>query len=96
MALEFIYANRTRNITPSDVVAHLGCSRQLVYLRFSQAGGTTIHAAIEKARMEEAQKRMRSGERVNDIVRSMQFTSANQLYRIYKRHFGYTIRQTGM
>ena len=96
MALEFIYANRTRNITPSDVVAHLGCSRQLAYLRFSQAGGTTIHAAIEKARMDEAQKRIRSGDKVNDIVRSMQFTSANQFYRIYKRHFGYTIRQTGM
>ena len=93
MALDFIGANRMRRLVPADVIAHLGCSRQLANLRFSQVGGTTIHAAIEKARMEEVQKRIQAGERVSDIVKSMQFTSANQLYRIYKRHFGRTTRQ---
>ena len=28
------------------------------------------------------------------IVKAMHFTSANQFYRIYKRHFGKTIRQS--
>ena len=93
-ALAFIAANRMRRLKPSDVFTHLGCSRQLANLRFSQVGGMTIREAIEKARMEEVQKRIRSGERVSDIVKSMQFTSANQLYRIYKRHFGHTTRQT--
>ena len=46
--------------------------------------------------MEEIQRRILSGRSVNDIVKSMQFTSANQLYRIYKRHFGHTIRQTNI
>ena len=44
--------------------------------------------------MKEAGNRLRRGETVRDIVRSMQFTSANQFYRIYKRHFGHTLRQT--
>ena len=83
-------------LAPSDVIAHLGCSRQLANLRFSQVAGMTIRQAIEKARMEEAQRRLRSGESAKSIVRAMHFTSANQLYRIYKRHFGHTIRQTGI
>ena len=94
IALGFITENRMRRLTPADVIAHLGCSRQLANLRFSQVGGTTIHAAIEKARMEEVQKRIRSGEKVINIVNAMHFKSANQLYRIYKHHFGHTTRQT--
>ena len=89
-ALEFIAANRMRRLTPSDVFAHLGCSRQLANLRFAQVGEATIGQAIEKARMEEAQSRLQRGEAVADIVKAMDFTSANQFYRIYKRHFGRT------
>ncbi len=96
MALDFIAANRMNRLASSDVIAHLGCSRQLANLRFSQVCGTTIKKSIEKARLEEVQKRIRSGEKVSAVVKSMRFTSANQLYRIYKRHFGHTIRQTGI
>ncbi|MCR5752065.1 MAG: helix-turn-helix domain-containing protein [Kiritimatiellae bacterium] len=39
-------------------------------------------------------RRLRSGETVADIVKAMHFASANQLYQMYKRHFGLTIRQT--
>ncbi len=94
MALDFIHENHRRAISPKDVVSHLGCSRRLGELRFSQIAGMTIRMAIEKARMEEVQRRLQSGERVKDIVKSQNFTSANQLYRIYKRHFGRTIRQS--
>ena len=93
MAQAFINSNRTRRISPDDVAAHLGCSRKLAELRFSQIGGTTLRIAIENARMEEAQNRLKRGEAVADIVKAMHFTSANQFYRIYKRHFGHTIRQ---
>ena len=92
MALDFIAANRLRRLASSDVISHLGCSRQLANLRFSQVAGMTIRRAIEKARMEEAQRRLRSGESAKSIVRAMHFTSVNQFYRIYKRHFGHTIR----
>ena len=93
MAQAFIAKNRTSKLSPADVAAHLGCSRKLAELRFSQICGTTLRMAIENARMEEVKRRLAGGERVNDIVKEMHFTSANQLYRIYKRHFGSTIRQ---
>lgn len=95
MAQEFIAANRASKITPADVARHLGCSRQLAELRFSQICGKTIRRAIEDARMEEAKRRLKGGATANEIVKSMHFTSANQFYRIYKRHFGHTIRQAG-
>lgn len=93
MAQEFIAANRAVKIAPADVARHLGCSRQLAELRFSQICGKTIRKAIEDARMEEAKRRLKGGATANEIVKSMHFTSANQFYRIYKRHFGHTIRQ---
>ena len=93
MAQEFIAANRAVKIAPADVARHLGCSRQLAELRFSQICGKTIRKAIEDARMEEAKRRLKGGATANEIVKSMRFTSANQFYRIYKRHFGHTIRQ---
>ena len=94
MAQDYINKNFKHNITPTDVVTHLGCSRSLAELRFSQEKGITVRCAIENARMEEVRQRIKRGDSVNSIVTSMQFTSANQLYRIYKRHFGHTLRQT--
>ena len=93
IALEFISDNCTNDIAPSDVIAHLGCSRRLAELRFPQVAGMTIHEAINDARLNEVRRRIRSGESVKAIVKSMRFSSAKQLYQMYKRHFGHTIRQ---
>lgn len=93
IALDFIAANRARNLSTADVVAHLGCSRRLAELRFSQVSGTTIGKAIENARMDEVRRRLGNGDSVASIVKAMRFTSANLLYRVYKRHFGCTIRE---
>ncbi len=51
-----------------------------------------MRQVIEEARMEEARRRLVEGESVGAVVRDMRFTSANQFYRIYKRHFGHTTR----
>lgn len=96
IAMEFISANCTNDISPEDVVAHLGCSRRLAELRFAQAGSTTIHKAIVNARLGEVLRRIRHGESVNGIVKAMRFRSANQLYQLYKRHFGRTIGQSAV
>lgn len=93
IGLDFISENRDKNLSPTEVSAHLGCSRSLAELRFSQIKGITIRKAIENVRLDEVQRRLRNGESVGEIVKSMHFTSANQLYRIYKRHFGHTTRQ---
>ena len=92
IALDFIAANCTRDLAPEDVVAHLGCSRRLAELRFSQVRGTTIHKAINTARLNEVQRRICLGESVSGVVKAMHFASAKQLYQMYKRHFGSTIR----
>ena len=42
--------------------------------------------------MKEARRRLQDGCSVSAIVKSMGFTSANQFYRIYKRHFGHTTK----
>ena len=95
-AMKFISMNCARPLSTNDVVAYLGCSRRLAELRFPQVLGETIHAAIAKKRMEEAQRRLRDGKSVAAVAKEMQFSSANQLYQAYKRHFGHTIRQTTM
>ena len=96
IALEFISANCAKDLTPNDVIAHLGCSRRLAELRFSQVSGTTIHKAINNARLNAVQHRLRHGESVGSIVKAMHFASAKQLYQMYKRHFGHTTRQNGI
>ena len=92
IALDFISANCTKDLSPNDVIAHLGCSRRLAELRLSQISGTTIHKAINTARLNEVQRRIRLGECVGSVVKAMHFASAKQLYQMYKRHFGKTIR----
>lgn len=92
IALKFISENCSRPLCTDDVVSHLGCSRRLVELRFSQITGQSVHTAIANARMDEAEARLRSGESVNAVAAAMGFSSPNQLYQAYKRHFGRTIR----
>ena len=91
-AMKFISMNCARPLSTNDIVAYLGCSRRLAELRFSQILGTTIHAAIAKARMEEARRLLHNGKSVGAVAKELQFSSANQLYQAYKRHFGCTIR----
>ena len=64
--------------------------------QFSQVSGTTIHKAINNARLNEVQHRLRHGESVSSIVKAMHFASSKQLYQMYKRHFGHTTRQNGI
>ena len=91
-ALAFIRKNSRRPIRRTDVATHLGCSLQLAELRFRQVTGSSIHAVIEKTRMEVAAKALMSSDAtVNQVAKELHFKSANQLSRIYKRHFGHTI-----
>ena len=91
MAQDFITMNFAKKISLTDVAKHLGCSRQRIKLRFSQIKGMTIRQAIEEARMNEVELLLKKDRTVREIVKELQFTSPNQLYRIYKRHFGITI-----
>ena len=94
-ALKLIDEGKTRSISPTEIASRLGCSRQFADRCLSAVCGKPLHKAIEDVRMAEAQRRLKDNASVADIVKAMHFTSANQFYRIYKRHFGRTIRQAG-
>lgn len=91
-ALSLIEKNKTQSISPTEIAGRLGYSRQFADRCLSAICGKTLSKAIEDARMEEARRRLRDGCSVGVIVKSMGFTSANQFYRIYKRHFGHTTK----
>ena len=91
-ALELIEKSKIRSISPTEIASQLGCSRQFADRCLSAICGKTLSKAIEDARMNEARRRLQDGCSVGAIVKSMEFTSANQFYRIYKRHFGHTTK----
>lgn len=92
-ALMLIEKNKMKSPSPMEIAEQLGCSRQFADRCLSTVCGKTLSKAIEDARMTEAQQRLHDGCSVGNIVKSMNFTSSNQFYRIYKRHFGHTLRQ---
>lgn len=94
-AMSFIRTNSARDLKRRDVAAHLGCSLQLVELRFRQILGSTIRATIATTRLEEAARRLKSSHvTVRQIAQEMHFNSASHLSRVFRRHFGCTITET--
>jgi LacI family transcriptional regulator len=91
--IRIIDENLTSGISPTEIAKRLGCSRQFADRSLSVVCGKPLHKAIEDARLEEVRRRLEGGATVREIAKSMHFTSANHLYRIYKRHFGHTLRQ---
>ena len=92
-AIRLIHDNLADGISPNEIANHLGYSRRFVDMCVSSAYGKPLHKAIENIRLAEAQRQLQAGNSVRDIVKSMHFSSANQFYRIFKRHFGKTVKQ---
>lgn len=90
-ALAFIRAKASSMLRADDVARHLGRSRQLVEREFKEITGQSVRQAIETERLKLAnQLRKRERLSVQEIAARLHFTSANQLSRIYRRHFGQT------
>ena len=92
-AIRLIHDNLADGISPNEIANHLGYSRRFVDMCVSSAYGKPLYKAIEDIRLAEAQRQLQAGNSVRDIVKSMHFSSANQFYRIFKRHFGKTVKQ---
>ena len=91
-ALEFIRANALRNLTVDDVIAHLGISKPLAYLRFREAKAGTIADAILKARLGEVARRLRASHTaVSDIAAQCSFANVQHLANAFKRRYGVTM-----
>ena len=92
-AKKFIAERAVSGIGVKDVVAHLGCSRNLADLRYKDSEGMTIHAAIEAAQLEAVKRLLRTTNRpVVAIAAQCGFRSANRLSHLFKLRFGQTIR----
>ena len=91
-ALAFIRAKASTSLRADDVARHLGRSRPLVEREFKEITGQSIRQAIEAERLRlAAQLHRRERLSVREIAVRLNFTSANQLSRIYKRHFGQSL-----
>ncbi|MDO5314313.1 MAG: substrate-binding domain-containing protein [bacterium] len=91
-AMAFITENRGVSLRPSTVARTLGCSLRLLEQRFRKIRDTSLRAEIERIRMQGVLDELAHGKRnVAALAEKLHFKSANQLSRIFKRHFGKTI-----
>lgn len=90
-AKDFIDRHADENISPRDVVRHLGVSRPLADLRFRELNGLTLRQEIAAARIREIKKRLMSSRNsLESIAITCGFTSLPALSRYFKRETGQT------
>ena len=88
-AKKFIRQHMALGITTTDVVAHLGCSRNLADLRYKEIEGITIRAAIEQIRLDAVRRLLRSTQRpMTAIAKQCGFRSPSHLSHLFRQRFG--------
>ena len=93
-AREFIRENANRAVTVEEVIANLGISRRLAYLRFREFEHTSIHQAILQARIAHVKKRLlASRQTIEAISHDCGFENPNNLKIIFRRLTGMTMRE---
>ncbi len=92
IALAYIKSHAHRDITPGDVARHLGVSRRLADLRFSQLRGETLKRSIETERLSRVKQLLRSTERpIVRIAEETGFKSATHLAHLFRKRFSTTM-----
>lgn len=93
-ALDYIAENAARNLSVEDVLAYLGVSRRLAYLRFRQFAHLSIHQAILRARIALVKKKLlESNSPITKISRDCGFDNTNNLKIIFRRLTGMSMRE---
>ena len=88
-AKDFIDRHADEDISPRDVVRHLGVSRPLADLRFRELNGRSIRQEIAAARIREIKKQLMSSQNsLESIAIRCGFTSLPALSRYFKRETG--------
>ena len=86
--LEYIVAHEAEPITVTDVVKHLGVSRRLVELRFSELHGGNISATIKNHRLERARRMLTDTKLgIGHIAAACGFPSRRSAELLFKSHF---------
>lgn len=88
-ALAFIQSNAAKGIGVDDVVRHIGVSRRLLYLRFRQMNGKSIHETILDTRLALAKRKLaQTTAPLAQIASECGFGSANRLSHVFQERFG--------
>ena len=88
-ALAFIRSNANKGISVDDVVKHIGVSRRLLYLRFRQMHGKSIHGTILDTRLELAMGKLtKTTAPLSLIASECGFGSANRLSHLFFERYG--------
>ncbi len=91
----FIAAHFTEDISVTDILATMKCSRRLAELRFRQIEGTSIRQALENIRLQEAMKLLRvTNDSATQIAHRCGHNPIERCPRLFVRETGQTIRET--
>lgn len=92
-AEEFIHAHATRGITPRDVATHLHVSRQLLDLRFREAGKDTVGGLIVRRKLAEVRRLLaQTAAPISQITERCGFANENAAKNLFKRTTGMSMR----
>ena len=87
-ALAYIRSNAAKGINVNDVVKHIGVSRRLLYLRFQQMNGKSIHETILDTRLEIVKRKLKQTTApLSQIAAESGFSSANRLSHLFFERF---------
>ena len=87
-ALHTIHNRAADGLTVEDIAAEMGCSRRLAEIRFRQATGSTIKAAITDVRLERAQALVRNRALpLKAIAAACGYRTVNALRTAYRKRF---------
>ena len=92
-ARAYIAERACDGIRPADVVSHVGVSRSLLDLRFRQVAGKSILEDILDVRLAEVRRQLKATDRtILQIGRNCGFNDPDNLKRLFKKHFGLSMR----
>ena len=92
-ALAFAAENAISGIGPADVASHLGVSRRLLDLRFSQLGIPSIESTLVARRLDEVKRLLSSTSfTLGHIAALSGFISPDSLRNLFRRRFGISPR----
>ena len=87
-AVAYIQDHLYDNITMAEVANHFNLSYSYFSRVFHELTGETFVRYLTRLRMREACRRMRSGEKMQDISRSLGYQNAANFTRAFSREFG--------
>jgi LacI family transcriptional regulator len=90
-ALRFIHDRATSPICIDDVVKHVQLSRRALQIRFQKVIGRTIHAEIERVRLERAKRLLLESDLpMSTVAEAAGFNTASYFVQVFRQGVGMT------